>query len=62
MKRGNCPLSNRGHRWKPLQVKIPAGEGHYNIKTIYALRLCRCGAEGRVDNQGRVVMLSNTSN
>jgi hypothetical protein len=49
----HCPPSRRGHAWRALTLgDLPRGSVTA-LKIAPALRVCkRCGARGRVSNQG----------
>lgn len=48
MGRSSCPLSKRGHGW--------GGRGA-SIRGVTSLRVCPCGAVGKVDKQGVVKLV-----
>jgi hypothetical protein len=53
MPRDHCPPSKRGHSWRTLTLAdLPRGS-IAALKIAPALRVCkRCGALGRVSDQG----------
>lgn len=61
MPHDHCPPSRRGHSWRPLcAADLPRGAP--SARWIDpALRICkRCGAQGRVSDQGIVQPMPST--
>lgn len=58
MSHHHCPPSRRGHSWRPLLLDdLPRGSAAPR-KIDPALRICkRCGARGRVSDQGVVHLM-----
>lgn len=56
MPHDHCPPSRRGHSWRALSPEdLPRGTVP---KIDPTLRLCsRCGARGRVNNQGVICLM-----
>jgi hypothetical protein len=51
MSHHHCPPSRRGHSWQTLP-RVPLSKGPPTLRDL-ELRTCtRCGALGRVSNQG----------
>lgn len=61
MPHDQCPPSKRGHSWREMHLAdLPRGSIAV-LKIAPALRLCKkCGALGRVNNQGVVHVIEGT--
>lgn len=61
MPHDHCPPSRRGHSWRELRFdELPRGS-IAALKITPAIRVCsRCGKPGRIDAQGRIVVMEVT--
>lgn len=57
MPHDQCPPSRRGHTWRELPL-VPPSQGGPTIRELVEMRTCaRCGAIGRVNPQGVVILV-----
>ena len=60
MPHDHCPPSRRGHSWRELRSD-ELSRGSITALEIPAIRVCsRCGKLGRVDAQGRIIVMEVT--
>ena len=59
MPHDHCPPSRRGHSWRELSCRVPPSDGGPTVKDLVEGRVCkRCGALGRVNQQGVIVVVT----